>query len=164
MNLDITIYNSDIFSDLSDPPRFDIVLSREFIEHFGSLDLVVTKHVELLKKDGVLVLGGPNFRGITQFILKGLTPQLLSMHNLEAMDMKNRESFEKKYGLETIFKAYIGGVESRNFCRCENRTLKSQLIRFFFKPVRVLITDRFSFLRNFNSIYWSACLGVYSER
>ena len=27
MNLDITIYNSDIFSDLSDPPRFDIVLS-----------------------------------------------------------------------------------------------------------------------------------------
>ena len=111
MNLDITIYNRDIFSDLSDLPRFDIVLSRGFIEPFASPDLIVAKHVELLKKDGVLVLGVPIFRGITQFILKRLTPRLLSMHNLEAMDIKNRESFEKKYWLETIFKAYIGGVE-----------------------------------------------------
>ena len=164
MNLDVTIYKRDIFSDLSDLPRFDIIFSRGFIEHFSNLDSVVEKHVELLKKDGILILGVPNFRGITQFVLKRLTPRLLSMHNLETMDIRNWESFEKKYGLETIFKGYVGGFEPRNFRRCENRTLKNQLIRLFFKPIRILITDRFRFLRRFNSIYWSAyLLGVYKK-
>jgi 2-polyprenyl-3-methyl-5-hydroxy-6-metoxy-1,4-benzoquinol methylase len=164
MNLDLTIYTRDIFSDLSDLPRFDIVFSTGFIEHFSNLDTVVGKHVELMKKGGILVLGVPNFRGITQFVLKRLTPRLLSMHNLEAMDIRNWVSFEREYGLETIFKAYIGGFEPRNFRRCENRTIKNQLIRLFFKPVRILITDRCRFLRRFNSIYWSAyLLGVYRK-
>jgi 2-polyprenyl-3-methyl-5-hydroxy-6-metoxy-1,4-benzoquinol methylase len=164
MKLDITIYNRDIFSDLSDLPHFDIVFSTGFIEHFSNLESVVGKHVELLKQGGILVLGMPNFRGITQFVLKRLTPQLLSMHNLEAMDIKNWESFEKKYKLETILKGYIGGFEPRNFRRCENRTLKNQLIRFFFKPIRILITDRFRFLRRFNSMYWSAyLLGIFRK-
>jgi 2-polyprenyl-3-methyl-5-hydroxy-6-metoxy-1,4-benzoquinol methylase len=164
MNLGITIYNRDIFSDLSDLPCFDIVFSTGFIEHFSNLESVVGKHVALLKNGGILVLGMPNFRGITQFVLKRLTPRLLSMHNLEAMDIRNWESFENKYGLETIFKGYIGGFEPRNFRRCENRTLKNQLIRLFFKPIRILITDRFQFLRRFNSIYWSAYLfGVYKN-
>jgi SAM-dependent methyltransferase len=164
MNLDLTIYTRDIFSDLSDLPRFDIVFSTGFIEHFSNLDTVVGKHVELMKKGGILVLGVPNFRGITQFVLKRLTPRLLSMHNLEAMDIRNWESFEREYGLKTIFKAYIGGFEPRNFRRCENRTIKNQLIRLFFKPVRILITDRFRFLRRFNSIYWSAyLLGLYRQ-
>jgi 2-polyprenyl-3-methyl-5-hydroxy-6-metoxy-1,4-benzoquinol methylase len=165
MNLGITVYSRDIFSDLSDLPRFDIVLSMGFIEHFSNLDSVVRKHVELTKKGGILVLGVPNFRGITQFVLNRLTPQLLSMHNLESMDMENWQSFEEEYGLETVFKAYIGGFEPRNFRRCENRTLKNQLIRLFFKPVRILITDRFRFLRCFNSIYWSAyLLGIFRKK
>jgi 2-polyprenyl-3-methyl-5-hydroxy-6-metoxy-1,4-benzoquinol methylase len=164
MNLDVTIYNRDIFSDLSDLPRFDIVFSMGFIEHFTDLDSVVGKHVELLKKKGILILGVPNYRGISHAVLKRLAPQKLSMHNLEAMEIKRWESFEKKQGLQTIFKAYIGGFNPGMYRRCENRTLKNQLIRFFFKSVRVLITDRLSFLRRFNSIYWSAYLfGIYRK-
>jgi 2-polyprenyl-3-methyl-5-hydroxy-6-metoxy-1,4-benzoquinol methylase len=163
-NLDVTIYNRDIFSDLSDLPRFDIVFSMGFIEHFSDLDLIVEKHIELLKKQGILLLGVPNYRGISQVVLRRLAPQKLSMHNLDAMDIKNWESFEKKHGLETIFKAYIGGFNPGMYRRCENRTLKNQLIRFFFKSVRVLITDRLSFLSRFNSIYWSAyLLGIYRK-
>jgi 2-polyprenyl-3-methyl-5-hydroxy-6-metoxy-1,4-benzoquinol methylase len=164
VNLDVTIYNRDIFSDLSDLPQFDIVFSMGFIEHFSDLDAIVGKHVELLKVQGTLVLGVPNYRGISQIVLKRLAPQKLAMHNLETMDAKSWESFEKKQGLQTIFKAYIGGFNPGSFRRCENPTLKNLSIRFFFKIVRILITDRFTFLRNFNSIYWSAyLLGIYRK-
>jgi 2-polyprenyl-3-methyl-5-hydroxy-6-metoxy-1,4-benzoquinol methylase len=164
-DLDVTIYNRDIFSDLSDLPRFDIVFSMGFIEHFSDLDSIVGKHIELLKKQGILLLGVPNYRGISQIVLKRLAPQKLSMHNLETMNIQNWVSFEKKHGLETIFKAYIGGFNPGMYRRCENRTFKNQLIRFFFKCVRILITDRFTFLRSFNSMYWSAyLLGIYRKR
>ena len=163
-NLEVTIHNRDIFSDLSDLPRFDIVFSMGFIEHFSDLDAIVGKHVKMLKKTGILILGVPNYRGIYHAVLKKLAPQKLSMHNLETMDIKRWESFEKKYGLETEFKSYIGGFNPGSFRRCENRTLKNLSIRFFFKVVRVLITDRFTFLRRFNSIYWSAyLLAVYRK-
>jgi 2-polyprenyl-3-methyl-5-hydroxy-6-metoxy-1,4-benzoquinol methylase len=163
-NMDVTIYNRDIFSDLSDLPRFDVVFSMGFIEHFSDLDSIVEKHIELLRKQGILLLGVPNYRGISQVVLKRLAPQKLSTHNLEAMDIKNWESFEKKQGLQTIFKAYLGGFNPGRFRKCENRTLKNLFIRFFFKLVRILITDRFTFLRNFNSIYWSAyLLGIYRK-
>lgn len=130
-NLDVTIYNRDIFADISDLPSFDIVFSMGFIEHFSDLDSIVEKHIELLKKQGILLLGVPNYRGISQIVLKRLAPQKLSMHNLETMDIKNWESFEKKYGLNTIFKEYIGGFNPGSFRRCENRTLRNVLIRFF---------------------------------
>ena len=163
-NLDVTIYNRDIFADISDLPSFDIVFSMGFIEHFSDLDSIVEKHIELLKKQGILLLGVPNYRGISQIVLKRLAPQKLSMHNLETMDIKNWESFEKKYGLNTIFKEYIGGFNPGSFRRCENRTLRNVLIRFFFKIVRIFITDRFAFLRRFNSIYWSSyLLGIYRK-
>jgi len=163
-NLDVTIYNRDIFSDLSDLPCFDIVFSMGLIEHFSDLDSIVEKHIELLRKQGILLLGVPNYRGISQVVLKKLAPQKLSMHNPETMDIRNWESFEKNQGLQTIFKAYIGGFNPGMYRRCENRTLTNQLIRFFFKCVRVLITDRLTFLRSFNSIYWSAyVLGIYRK-
>jgi len=161
-NVDVTVYNRNIFADLSDLPRFDIVFSMGFIEHFSDLDSIIAKHVALLKKQGILLLGVPNYRGISHAVLKRLAPVKLSMHNLEAMDIKNWESFEKKYGLGTIFKAYIGGFDPGRFRRCESKTLKNRLIRFFFKLVRVLITERLTLLRRFNSIYWSAyLLGIY---
>ena len=149
-NLDVTIYNRDIFADISDLPSFDIVFSMGFIEHFSDLDSIVEKHIELLKKQGILLLGVPNYRGISQIVLKRLAPQKLSMHNLETMDIKNWESFEKKYGLNTIFKEYIGGFNPGSFRRCENRTLRNLFIIFFLNIVIIFITDRFAFIRRFN--------------
>jgi 2-polyprenyl-3-methyl-5-hydroxy-6-metoxy-1,4-benzoquinol methylase len=163
-NLDVTIYNRDIFSDLSDLPRFDIVFSMGFIEHFSDLDAIVGKHVEILKKKGILILGVPNYRGISHAVLKRLAPRKLSMHNLETMDIKKWESFEKEYGLKVLYKAYIGGFNPGRFRRCENQTLKNLSIRLFFKIIRIFITERFTFLRRFNSIYWSAyLLGIYRK-
>lgn len=162
LNLDVTIYRRDLFDDLTDLPRFDLVFSMGFIEHFDDLDDVVGRHVNLVRKGGMLVLGVPNFRGISQKVLSRLTPRLISMHNLEAMDIHQWDSFESLYGLEPLFKGYIGGFEPKNFRRCENKTLKNQTIRLFFKTVRFFVTDPFPFLRRYNSVNWSAyLLGVY---
>jgi len=46
-----------------------------FIEHFSDLDSIVGKHVELLKKQGILLLGVPNYRGISHAVLKRLAPR-----------------------------------------------------------------------------------------
>ena len=99
-NLDVTIYNRDIFDDLSDLPRFDIVFSMGFIEHFSDLDSIFGKHVELLKNHGILMLGVPNYRGISQAVLKRLALQLLSTHNLDAMDIKRWDFLSKNMGLK----------------------------------------------------------------
>ncbi|MFO8084059.1 MAG: glycosyltransferase [Desulfobacterales bacterium] len=162
LGLDVTLYHRDFFDDLSDLPQFDLVFSMGFIEHFDDLNDVVGRHVKLVKKGGILVLGVPNFRGISQKVLSRLTPNLISMHNLEAMDIHRWDHFESIYGLEPMFKGYIGGFEPKNFRRCENKTLKNQAIRLFFKTARFLVTDPFPFLRRYNSVHWSAYLmGVY---
>ncbi len=164
LNLDVHVIQRDFFEDLSDLPKFDIVFSSGFIEHFIDLEDVVKRHLNLLKKDGILVLGVPNFKGINRVILKQLAPKLLSMHNLNNMDYKNWESFETNLGLKTVFRNYIGGFEPRNYRRCEVKNLKNKIIRFVFKPVRIFITDRFLFLRRFNSRLWSAyLLGIYRK-
>jgi 2-polyprenyl-3-methyl-5-hydroxy-6-metoxy-1,4-benzoquinol methylase len=166
MNLKVTVHNRDLLeSDLSDLPLFDIVYSLGFIEHFNDLNFVVERHVARLKEGGLLMLGVPNYSGIMQVVLKRLAPKMLSMHNLETMDTKTWASFEKKYQLDTAFRGYIGGFEPRIFRRCEDRTLTNLAIRFLFKMMRLSLTDRVSFLRIFNSPYWSAyVLGIYKKR
>ena len=165
LNLDATIYNRDILSDdLSDLPRFDIVYSLGFIEHFSDLDLVVERHLALLKDGGILILGVPNFLGISEPVLRRLAPRTLSMHNLLTMDMANWGLFEKKYQLKTLFRDYAGGFEPGNFRRCEERTIKNLAIRYFFKLVRISF-GRIRYFRRFNSKYWSAyLLGIYQKK
>ncbi|MFZ7124650.1 MAG: class I SAM-dependent methyltransferase [Desulfobacterales bacterium] len=162
LDLNIKIYNADLFEPTLSLPKFDIVFSMGFIEHFENFAEAVNKHVKLLKKDGILLVGVPNFQGINGFILKRLAPDLLSKHNILSMDAENWHQFEMDNHLTTIFKGYIGGFEPKIFRRCENRSLKNLTIRLFFKLVRYSLTDPLPILRNFNSKYWSAyLLGIY---
>lgn len=43
--------------------RFDVVISRGFIEHFTNVDAVIDGHMRLLKPGGTLIVGIPNLRG-----------------------------------------------------------------------------------------------------
>lgn len=161
LGLNIKIYNRDFFGDLSDIPRFDMVFSTGFIEHFNDLEDVFRRHVNLLQKGGILALGVPNFRGISQKVLMQTAPDMLSRHNLEAMDIQNWSTLESKYGLIPLFKGYIGGFQPKQLKRCEHRTLKNLSIRYFFKMLHLLMSP-LTFLRKFNSPTWSAyLLGIY---
>lgn len=161
LGLNVNVYNRDFFGDISDLPRFDVVLSMGFIEHFNDLNDVFRRHVNLLAKGGILALGVPNFRGISQKVLAQTAPDKLSRHNLGAMDLQNWSTLESTYGLTPLFKGYIGGFEPKYLKRCEHRTLKNLCIRYFFKILNSLMF-LFPFLRKYNSPTWSAyLLGIY---
>ncbi|MEN8128094.1 MAG: class I SAM-dependent methyltransferase, partial [Planctomycetota bacterium] len=161
LGANIDIYQRDFFDDLSDLPRFDIVLSMGFVEHFQDLNDVFQRHINLLKKGGILVVGVPNFAGIAQKVLAHTAPKMLSRHNLKAMNLKNWSGIENIYGLTALYKGYIGGFLPKNLARCEHRTIKNLSIRYFFKMLHS-VWSLFPFLRKYNSPKWSAYLiGIY---
>jgi SAM-dependent methyltransferase len=65
--------------------RFDMVISRGFIEHFVSPAEVVDRHLELLKPGGLLVVTIPNLRGVNLALTRFFHRELIPMHNLEIM-------------------------------------------------------------------------------
>jgi len=161
LNLNGHIFQKDLFhDDLSKIPKFNIVYSLGFIEHFLNLENVIKKHLELLKEGGILLIGTPNFLGINYYFLKIMSPIKLSRHYLSSMDIENWESFEKKYNLKIIFKEYIGGYEPRIYS-FENRNIFTLLLYGIFKVVKVF-TDKIKFLRRINSKKWSSyVIGIY---
>lgn len=158
-----TTYKRDLFSDLSDIPKFDVVYSLGFIEHFSNLNDVIEKHLELLKPDGILIIGTPNFLGLNKKVFQRISPDKLSKHELATMDVNNWEMFEKKFRLKVLFKGYIGGFEPLIYTYDNKSTLNLGIYRFF-TIIRVLLTDRFKFLRKINSKYFSGyVIGVYKK-
>jgi 2-polyprenyl-3-methyl-5-hydroxy-6-metoxy-1,4-benzoquinol methylase len=158
-----TVYQRDLFSDrISDLPLFDIVYSLGFIEHFLDLEQVIERHLRLLKPGGILLIGTPNFLGINRSILKKFYPELLSLHNLPSMDIKNWEVFEKSFNLEPIFKGYIGGFEPKIFSGVKGSFFK-KMMSYSSRGLSRII-DYSGFIRKFNSKYWSGyVVGVYKK-
>ena len=163
LGLDVTVYHRDFLGDLSDLPRFDVVMSAGFIEHFPDLLDVWARHVSLLKPGGLLVVSVPNFAGMYQYVLRKTAPRMLSRHNLEAMDLRNWRPLERKLSMEILFVGYIGGFYPGALQRCETRTFFNVALRTFFKTLNS-VTKRLPFLRLFNSPLWSQrLLGIYRK-
>jgi len=159
------VYQIDLFSDELNLPLFDIVYSLGFIEHFSDTQLVIEKHLNLVKPGGLLLLGVPNFLGINHFFLKRLAPQLLSKHNLAVMDLNNWSFFEKKFNLETIFKGYVGGFQPSNFNRYEKMSVKTFLVLNLTRILVFIFKRRFTGLRKYNSKFISGYMvGVYKKQ
>ena len=160
LNLNGRVFHKDLFNDdLSKIPKFNIVYSLGFIEHFLNLKNVIGKHLELLKEEGFLLIGTPNFLGMNHYFKKLMSPIALNKHNLSSMDIENWVSFEKKYNLKIIFKGYIGGYRpSYNF---ENINIFKLLLFGIFQVLN-FFTDRIKFLRRINSKKWSFyVIGIY---
>lgn len=164
LHLRVTIHKRDLFGNLSDLPRFDIVYSFGFIEHFSDVNTVVGRHLELLQPGGVLLLVVPNFLGLAEVVMKRMAPECLSRHNLDAMKRENWQLFADHFHLQTLFLDYLGGFDGRNFIRCERRTIVNRMIRLYFKGTS-LLTSRIRFFGRLNSRYWSGCLlGVFTKQ
>jgi glycosyltransferase involved in cell wall biosynthesis/SAM-dependent methyltransferase len=162
LGMDVTVYRQDLYEDLSEIPLFDMVFSMGLVEHFADFESVLKRHLMLLKPGGVLVLGVPNYDGIYKWGLNHLAPKMISLHNLDAMNLRKWRHCETLFALKPIFRGYIGGFEPKVFRRCEIKTVKNQAIRLLFKIVRFMVTDRIPSLRNYNSSFWSAyLLGIY---
>jgi SAM-dependent methyltransferase len=65
--------------------RFDVVISRGFIEHFSDAACVVDRHLALLKPGGVLIITIPNLRGVNRALCQLFHRETIPMHNLAIM-------------------------------------------------------------------------------
>jgi len=163
--LQVEVFERDLFSDNSDLPKFDIVYSLGFIEHFDDPETAVAKHLDLVKPGGILMLGVPNYSGIYRHVLKRLAPSIEQTHNMHIMDLANWKEFEKILQIEPVFTGYVGGFEPLNMKKLEVKTTLNNIIYFFTRVLMVLFSFKMQFLRRFNSKYWSCYLiGIYRKK
>ena len=161
LGIPVSVYCRDVLAgDLSDLPRFDLVYSLGLIEHFSDPAAIVRKHVELAKPGGLVLLGMPNFRGISRPILKLTRPELFSTHNLRTMDIRTWSAFERELGLEVVFRRYVGGWEPRIYAM-RGKGSQSRLVNL---PINAAAKamDALGPVRKWNSMAWSGyAMGVY---
>lgn len=110
------------------------------------------------------MLGLPNFRGVNHLFLKWLAPELLSKHNLNTMDIRTWKNFENEFGLEKIFKGYVGGFEPMTFMMCEKKSFINNLLFLKARVLTKLFHKNMAGLRKLNSGYFSGyILGIYRK-
>lgn len=88
--------------------RFDVVVSRGFIEHFDDVRDAVAKHFNLLKPGGYLVIDVPNFRGIYYPWVRLFRKKVLEMHNLRIMRKKEFVQVFAGLPLHPLFCGHYG--------------------------------------------------------
>jgi SAM-dependent methyltransferase len=159
------VIQADITGDVAHLPRFDVVYSLGLIEHFADRHRVVENHARLVTPGGYLVLGVPNFRGLTGWFMRTLAPDTYATHEISAMDLEGWRAFESALGLRVVWKGYIGGFEPSVFARREDtrlRTLPAYLVAL---GLKLLLSRRFGFLRRINGPRWSGyAMAVYRVR
>lgn len=88
--------------------RFDVVVSRGFIEHFEEPRSVVDRHIDLLKPGGLLVVTIPNLRGVNQALTRLFHPELIPMHNLSIMSKVSFLQLFDTTRVRPLVCAYVG--------------------------------------------------------
>ena len=103
----------DIFNiDPATSPKYDVVFSSGFIEHFTNFDKVVALHAKLVKDGGYVFITAPNFAGCVQRKLhSSLDSEMFNTCYLPAMDLEKWKTILTKEGLEIIDYKYIGGFD-----------------------------------------------------
>ena len=64
---------------------FDVAFSMGFIEHFDDPSVAVSRHLDLLKPGGLLVVTVPAYVGLNLSLMMFFWPELVEMHNLDVM-------------------------------------------------------------------------------
>lgn len=143
-------------------PKFDVVYSLGFVEHFENLEEVVARHVALLQPGGRLILGVPNFLGVNHWFMKRLAPELLAGHHLPAMDLDNWDAIAERLGLGVLFKDYVGGFEAGTFRQREGSGLSRSAFYALASVLDVALRHRPRTLRRINARWLSGyAMGVF---
>ncbi|MGE0480108.1 MAG: class I SAM-dependent methyltransferase [Phycisphaerae bacterium] len=88
--------------------RFDVVLSRGFVEHFPEPRGVIAQHVNLLKPGGYLVCTIPNLRSFAWPFLATCARDILNAHNTRIMRRRVYGELFEHQGLESLCCQYVG--------------------------------------------------------
>ena len=156
------VIHADLMTEKAELPTFDVVYSLGLIEHFVDRRSVVERHVRLVRPGGLLVLGVPNFRGPTGWFLRTLAPRVYATHEIQAMDLDGWREFEEAFGLEVLWKDYVGGFEPSIFARREQEGMGTLLPYLLARALKKVLSRRLGFLRRFNGPHISGyAMAVY---
>jgi SAM-dependent methyltransferase len=156
------VIQADITTDVGGLPTFDIVYSLGLIEHFADRRQIVANHARLVRPGGYLVLGVPNFRGLTGWFMRILAPSTYATHEIAAMDLEGWREFERPLGLRVLWKDYVGGFEPGIFARREEKRPGTLIPYMIARALKLLLSRRAAFLRRINGPRWSGyAMAVY---
>lgn len=152
------IINADFFDPgfvLKYENSLDLVFSRGFIEHYDDPKSVIGRHIDLLKKDGFIVISIPNLSGINSFLAKVLNKKTYLLHNVSIMKKSIFANLFDSEKIETIYCDYVG-IFSFGLFNTDNK------IKYYFYRILLLIQRPFDlvfrlFLRgNFLKSHYSS--------
>jgi SAM-dependent methyltransferase len=125
--VDGEIHEADFFSGDLVLGRFDLVLSLGFIEHFDDVPAAFARHVDFVGDGGRIVIGMPNFRGLTGFLQAWGDRGYLNLHNRRAMDAELYRQLAGAHGMRLDVVRYIDGVDPA-MIRATRRSVQVPLI------------------------------------
>jgi SAM-dependent methyltransferase len=105
------VIQADVFSDEFSrryQERFDVVLSKGFIEHFEDVRPVIDRHMTLLKPGGYLIVTVPNLRGANNPLARLFDEKAVPRHNLKIMRKRVYEDLFVRPDLQQLFCDYYG--------------------------------------------------------
>lgn len=150
-------YNNIILQDFlrfHPTEKYDLVCSFGFIEHFKDVDTIISKHLKLLNKNGNLIIGIPNFTGLTGFFQRKVGRSVLEAHELDIMKKSFFKKIASDYSLTISDISYLGGFDKDMIARIKEKKFQN----IFFRVVLKLI--EFSrlhlILRNLKNKYFSS--------
>jgi cyclopropane fatty-acyl-phospholipid synthase-like methyltransferase len=103
------IYTEDFLKWKADK-EYDLVMSFGFIEHFQNPDEVLKKHIDILKKGGMIILEVPNFANGQRLLHYLLDRENLSKHNINVMNKSYFKIVAQKFNLKIAYLGYYGGL------------------------------------------------------
>jgi len=142
------IITADFLTQIPEP-RYDLVISLGFMEHFDNYKDIFQKHLDYTTNDGYVVIGFPSFRGLNYYcqllIDKLAGTEIILNHNISMMDKKLMEEMISESNKELLFIDYVGGFEAGLF---NANDVKNPLLRFPIKVVLKLLSILFRSSKN----------------
>ena len=158
-------YNNIILEDFSkfkSKKKYDLVCSFGFIEHFDDVAPVINSHVDLLNDKGTLLIGIPNFTGITGFFQKHVEKKILDAHNLKIMNLQFFYDIASNYSLSIENISFLGGYDNDMISRTKKKSFKNIFLRIILKILQ--ISKLHILMRKFKNKYFSSyIIALYSK-
>lgn len=127
------------FLTVTPSPRYEVVVSFGFVEHFTDVEAVIARHAAWVRPGGLLIIGVPNFRGVHGWLQKALDPEVLAHHNLAIMDVDRLAEIGPPSGLVTESVEYLGSLEpSLPIARAGIRGFAEFVAKIALRAVRVV--------------------------
>ena len=133
LNKDIKLINKDLTTNIKIKKKFDLVYSIGLVEHFHNLEYILKKHLDCLKKNGIIYFTMPNLCGLNGFIMKLFDTVTYKTHNIKSMNIEKIKKILKKNGLK------INKIEyaSSNGIFITNLKSRNLIARSFIKIIHI---------------------------